>query len=84
MSRYDDLAWMEQARCLDIEPVCDTAKQAREFARHCLYCPVKAECLAHGLAIKANTMVFGGVWFNGDGIPNMRWTDHPVDDRDNT
>lgn len=78
----DKTAWMDRARCVGKDPEVKNAAEARKFARLCEYCPVRQECLDYGIAIKATSVVFGGRFFNVHGVPNLRWTDHPVDDGD--
>lgn len=78
----DKTAWMEQARCLGADPSVEDAEQAREFVRaHCRRCPVVAVCLDYGIKIKANSIVYGGTYFNTDGVPNERWAQEPKDPR---
>lgn len=74
--------WMEQARCIGLDPAVNNADEARDFAnRNCRGCPVKTECLTYGINIKANSIVFGGTYFNVDGVPNHRWAVELADPR---
>lgn len=69
-------AWMDRARCVGKDPSVENAEEGRRFARYnCDFCPVRQECLDYGISIKANSIVFGGRYFNSDGVPNLRWTD---------
>jgi hypothetical protein len=69
-------AWMDRARCVGKDPSVENAEEARQFARrHCTLCPVRVECLQYGISIKASAIVYGGTFFNSDGVPNLRWPD---------
>jgi len=74
-------AWMDRARCIGVNADIKNSGNAQRFAeRYCAACPVKEECLAYGIATKATSIVYGGVYFNGEGVPNLRWTDHPIEE----
>lgn len=76
--KVDRTAWMERARCLGADPSVDNAEEARKFVtRYCRGCPVLAQCHAYGIEVKANSIVYGGTYFNVEGVPNQRWTDDP-------
>lgn len=75
----DKTRWMEQANCVGADPAVENSAEAQKFAKdHCAGCPVWEQCLAYGIATKANSIVYGGVYFNTFGTPNLRWTDHPI------
>jgi len=74
-------AWMDRARCVGASTDTNNSGEAQEFAaRYCTACTVKEECLAYGIATKATSTVYGGVYFSAQGVPNLRWTDHPIEE----
>ena len=57
--------WAVDAACADtdVEFVPDSKAEAAEAIAVCFDCPVRAQCLVYGLAVKA-TGVWGGEWLD--------------------
>ncbi len=60
----EELAWMEQARCLDADPEAffpEKGGSTREAKRICSACEVREECLEYALANDERFGIWGGM-----------------------